>query len=187
MIHSPQRGQGSIPHLQGGSKTHNLGKSLKISLNPRDFPSLRPWEISWVSGNLSALGEGFPNISPVLVQHVQYSAVHSLMILGMDQGIHSSRQISIDSVKINPSLPMIRECWIRSHLIYHIYYVICVHLIVWIIKLYLSCFALNSIRLNQSVPQLLTIIAVLPLFCLLVHHQAANQSHYCTIAPNTQD
>ena len=132
-------------------------------------------------------GDGFPNISPVLVQHVQYSAVHSLMILGMDQGIHSSRQISIDSVKINPSLPMIRECWIRSHLIYHIYYVICVHLIVWIIKLYLSCFALNSIRLNQSVPQLLTIIAVLPLFCLLVHHQAANQSHYCTIAPNTQD
>ena len=125
-------------------------------------------------------GDGFPNISPVLVQHVQYSAVHSLMILGMDQGIHSSRQISIDSVKINPSLPMIRECWIRSHLIYHIYYVICVHLIVWIIKLYLSCFALNSIRLNQSVPQLLTIIAVLPLFCLLVHHQAANQSHYCT-------
>ena len=33
----------------------------------------------------------------------------SILSLGMDQEIHPSRQGRIDSVKINPSLPMMRE------------------------------------------------------------------------------
>ena len=47
--------------LDSGCKTHDLGKSLKISLDPQDF--------SWVSGNLSGVGDGFPNTSLVKVEH----------------------------------------------------------------------------------------------------------------------
>ena len=67
---------------------------------PRDFP--RP------EGNLEVGGDVQPNSS-------RFGAVygHSLIInpfLGMYHEIHPLRASSIDSVKINTSLPMMREC-----------------------------------------------------------------------------
>ena len=91
-------------------------------LRPRDFPrpsrcpsgfalgtSLGPREISRAEGNLEVGGDVQPNTS-------RFEAVygHSLIInpsLGMYQEIHPCRASSTYSVKINTSLPMMRE-WV---------------------------------------------------------------------------
>ena len=68
-----------------------------------------PRDISRAEGNLEVGGDVQPNAS-------RFEAVygHSLIInpsLGMYQEIHPCRASSIDSVKINTSLPMMRE-WV---------------------------------------------------------------------------
>ena len=85
------------------------------SLTTKRFPEARemsrgrsPRDISRAEGNLEVGGDVQPNSS-------QFEAVygHSLIInpsLGMYQEIHPCRVSSIDSVKINTSLPMMREC-----------------------------------------------------------------------------
>ena len=67
----------------------------------------------WCSPSVNLLGlagvrDGFPNTSLVFVEHG-----HSLLInpsLWMYQEIPPSLPISIDSVRINLSLVMVREC-----------------------------------------------------------------------------
>ena len=82
----------------------------------KKFPEARemsrgrsPRDISRAEGNLEVGGDVQPNTS-------RFEAVygHSLIInpsLGMYQEIHPCRASSIDSVKINTSLPMMRE-WV---------------------------------------------------------------------------
>ena len=75
-----------------------------------------PRDISRAEGNLEVGGDVQPNSS-------QFEAVygHSLIInpsLGMYQEIHPCRVSSIDSVKINISLPMMNECQILVHSVY---------------------------------------------------------------------
>ena len=72
-----------------------------------------PRDISRAEGNLEVGGDVQPNTS-------RFEAVygHSLIInpsLGMYQEIHPCRASSTYSVKINTSLPMMRECLIPSH------------------------------------------------------------------------
>ena len=74
-----------------------------------------PRDISRAEGNLEVGGDVQPNTS-------RFEAVygHSLIInpsLGMYQEIHPCRASSIDSVKINTSLPMMRECIVLYHMV----------------------------------------------------------------------
>ena len=50
-------------HQNLGGIGKSIPSALEISLG------LRPREISWVSGNLSGVGDGFPNTFLVLVEH----------------------------------------------------------------------------------------------------------------------
>ena len=90
-----------------------IGKSIpdarEISRDPRDFPRAKP------EGNLEGLGKSWGRrgwISQFLPSFggVRTFSSSSILSLGMDQEIHPSRQGRIDSVKINPSLLMMREC-----------------------------------------------------------------------------
>ena len=77
----------------------SIPDASKISWNPRDLPR--------VEGNLEGREDGFLNS-----YLPSFDGVHSLLInpsLGMYQEIHPSRPISIDIVKINPALVMLRE------------------------------------------------------------------------------
>ena len=72
-----------------------------------------PRDISRAEGNLEVGGDVQPNSS-------RFEAVygHSLIInpsLGMYQEIHPCRASSTYSVKINTSLPMMRECIVRYY------------------------------------------------------------------------
>ena len=60
-----------------------------------------------VEGNLEGGGDGFPNTSRVLVEYGQSLSINFLQ--GVDQEILPCGQGRIDSVKINPSLLMMRE------------------------------------------------------------------------------
>ena len=53
----------SVLHQNSGGIGKSIPSALQISLG------LRPWDISRVSGNLSGVGDGFPNTSLVLVEH----------------------------------------------------------------------------------------------------------------------
>ena len=61
-------------------------------------PNMYPWRRGCISRYLPSFGG------------VRTFSSSSILSLGMDQEIHPSRQGRIDSVKINPSLPMMREC-----------------------------------------------------------------------------
>ena len=95
-------------------------KTRELLGNPSPLPSrflstleislgLRPREISRVSGNLSGVGDGFPNTSRVLVEH-GYNLSASIFRQGVDQKILPCGQGRIDSVEINPSLRMMTDC-----------------------------------------------------------------------------
>ena len=53
----------SVLHQNSGGIGKSIPSALEISLDPRDFPRASP------SGNLSGVGDGFPNTSLVLVEH----------------------------------------------------------------------------------------------------------------------
>ena len=53
----------SALHQDSGGIGKFIPSALEISFDPRDFPGASP------SGNLSGVGDGFPNTSRVLVEH----------------------------------------------------------------------------------------------------------------------
>ena len=61
----------SVLHQDSGV----IGKSIPSALG------LCPREISWVSGNLLGVGDGFPNTSLALVEHGYSSVIVSLFLL----------------------------------------------------------------------------------------------------------
>ena len=91
----------SVLHQNEGGIGKSIPDAREISRDPRDFPRAKP-EV-----NLEGRGDGFPNTSRVLVEYR-----HSLGIIFLhvvDQEILPCGQGRIDSVKINPSLLMMRE------------------------------------------------------------------------------
>ena len=76
------------------------------SLMPKRFPETR--KILRVEGNLVGRGDGFPNNSEFWWRTDILSS--SIFLQGVDQEILPCRQGRIDSVEINPSLLMMREC-----------------------------------------------------------------------------
>ena len=95
---------------------HQQGRIDFNTVNPSLSTPCRKKEISWVSGNLSGVGDRFPNTSRVLVEYK-----HSLIInlptvewewewIRKSFPVQGCGQVRIDSVKINPSLLMMREC-----------------------------------------------------------------------------
>ena len=84
----------SVLHQNSGGIGKSIPSALEISLG------LRPREISWVSGNLLGMGDGFPNTSLVLVEHgynqtlllelLEYMTKH--IVLQMQAGPHALTQ-----------------------------------------------------------------------------------------------
>ena len=92
-------------HQDEGGIGKSIPSALQISLDPRDFPRASP------SGNLSGLGKSFGRrgwISQYLPR--LGGARIQCYPVGKDARlIHPCRMEHIDSVKINPSLVMMRE------------------------------------------------------------------------------
>ena len=108
---------GNHPQVYNASSRDVLGcTSPPTSIFPEAQEMSRgrsPWDISRAEGNLEVGGDIQPNTS-------RFEAVygHSLIInpsLGMYQEIHPCRASSTYSVKINTSLPMMRECDIHPY------------------------------------------------------------------------
>ena len=98
----------SVLHQNEGGIGKSIPDAQEISRDPRDFPRAKP------EGNLEGRGKSRGRrgwISQFLPSFggVRTFSSSSILSLGMDQEIHPSRQGRIDSVKINPSLPMMRE------------------------------------------------------------------------------
>ena len=107
----------SVLHQDEGGIGKSIPDAREISRDPRDFPRAKP------EGNLEGRGKSRGRrgwISQYLPSFggVRTFSSSSILSLGMDQEIHPSRQGRIDSVKINPSLPMMRECTIHPKILY---------------------------------------------------------------------
>ena len=92
-VHPCQRGSiVSVLHQDEGGIGKSIPDDRKISRDPRDFPRAKP------EGDL----EGLPRFGGARIQ--SYPAGKDARL------IHPCRMEHIDSVKINPSLVMMREC-----------------------------------------------------------------------------
>ena len=100
----------SVLHQDEGGIGKSIPDVKEISWDPRDFPRAKP------EGNLEGRGKSRGRMGWISQFLPSFGGVRtfsssSILSLGMDQEIHPSRQGRIDSVKINPSLLMMRE-WV---------------------------------------------------------------------------
>ena len=96
-------------HQDEGGIEKSIPDAREISRDPRDFPRAKP------EGNLEGRGKSRGRRGWISQYFPSFGGVRtfsssSILSLGMDQEIHPCGQGRIDSVKINLSLLMMREC-----------------------------------------------------------------------------